>query len=961
MNGADLGVWDCNVQTNEFLANEYWYNMLGFQSNEVENGFDLFFEIIHPEDAEKVDQAFKSLDKAQNDKFDIVIRLKHKDGNYRFIQDRAQVIEWQGKEPIRAVGTHIDITSRYELLVESESNKLRLEAAITGAALGVWDTNLNTKTHYANDRWWQMIGYEKDEVDDLYDLFYERVHPEDAIRVNEAIDNLHIDRIDRFDLLIRIKHKDGQYRFIRDKAKAVEWDEDGKAVRLVGTHLDVTQNQELTEKLKFHEQRLESAIKGADLGVWDSNVKTGMNYTNDRWWTMFGYQPEDTKNSFDLFFEIVHPDDGKEILKKIDEMRIDGQHSFDLLVRVRHKDGHWLYIQDRGHVVEWEDGKAFRLIGTHLDVTETHELTKKLKLNEARLNSAIKGADLGVWDVNTKTGRHFANQRWYEMLGFSPDEVDDIYTFFNSRVHPDDQAKLNRAIEELTEKGKNSFELTLRVRHKNGTYRYIQDRSQAIEWENGYAIRAIGTHLDITENYELTNQLKLNESRLQAAINGADLGVWDLDLRTGINTTNDRWWEMLGYQPQECESTMDFFTSIVHPDDLEVIFKTIESLNEKSITDVDIILRMRHKEGHYIHVLDRGQVIEWEDGKVARMIGTILNISDQIQHEIDLKNSLMERESILESIDSGFIALNEDLYITYFNPTAQLMLDKADKELIGTQLFDLFDEELNKRFKQNIEKLEGQSTTQPIEFLDVNTEKWLELKLYKRQSGYGLFIQDNTQSKMFHERMLENSIRSVENERNRISKELHDGVLQEMTAAMLYTENIRHKLKDESLNENFDKLSYLVKKTANDTRKISHDLQVPELEKDKLTDLLQRLVDNVNLATSVEFHLTIFDMKEDRRLKDRIKINTFRIVQELIVNVIKHSQATEAHINLEIDLRHLTLRLIDNGIGIDNVKVTPSGIGIRNINERTSQLNGSFQMENGKEKGLVTTVIIPIV
>ena len=1085
-----MGLWDINIETGEYYANAIWWSMLGYKPEDEPNNFELFFRIIHPEDKQKLNDELNSLAKGKKESFDVLLRLRHSDGKYRYIQDRGQVTEWKNGKAVRAIGTHTDVTDRYLLNEQNETNKHRLEAAIAGANLGVWDTDLVTGKNFANNRWWQMLGYEPDEVENLYDLFYERVHPTDAQRVNAAIDSLRKGRKEQFDLLIRVKHKNGKYIFIQDKAKGVEWKKDGKVQRLVGTHLDVTDNQELTDRLKFHEERLESAIKGADLGVWDSNMKVGMNYANDRWWTMLGYEPGEVENSFDLFFNSVHPDDGKMIMDAINEMSVDGKHSFDLLVRIKHKTGKWIYIQDKGHVVEWEDGKALRLIGTHLDITETHELTEQLRFNQVRLDSAIRGADLGVWDVNLKTGIHYANDRWYEMLGFKPHEVENIFDFFNSRVHPDDQPVLGQEVANLIGRVTNSFDLILRVKHKDGSYRYIQDRSQVVEWEEDRAIRAIGTHLDVTENYELTERLKFNEARLEAAFRGADLGVWDLDLKTGHNytndfwwqmlgfepnekdynfdffmslvhpndkylpiktleeleegsqekfdltlrmkhksgrylfiqdrgqvvewedgkprrvigthldmtriyelnnklktnevrleaaikgadlgvwdldletgfyTTNDRWWEMLGYSALENKSDSDFFMSLVHPDDLHLIFDTLNKLESGEIKDIDITIRLRHKLGHYITILDRGLAVEWsKDKKLKRIIGTMLDITEQVNRQNLLTSALKERNNILEAVDNGFVSLDHDQNVTYLNSTAQKILSIQESELSKGAFLDLFDAVLKAKLKHAIKELKENETPMSFEIQDKEKKTWLRFSLYLKVDGYGIFIQDITESRMFHEQMLENSIRSMENERDRISKELHDGVLQELTAAMMFAENLKHKIQADGLRSHFERLSSLIKKISNDTRRISHDLKAPDLEKNSFRGLLERLIDDVNLTTSIKFEVKFPEYVENQEFNELIKINAFRIIQELILNIIKHSKCTIATLSVALKPEILEVEVKDNGVGIESISAAKAGIGLKNINERINQVDGNLLMVNGKDGGLVTTIKIPI-
>ncbi len=135
---------------------------------------------------------------------------------------------------------------------------------------------------------------------------------------------------------------------------------------------------------------------------------------------------------------------------------------------------------------------------------------------------------------------------------------------------------------------------------------------------------------------------------------------------------------------------------------------------------------------------------------------------------------------------------------------------------------------------------------------------------------------------------------------------------------------------------------------------------MPELEKETFIHLLERLINNLNLASNIRFELNVNDLIENTRLEERLKINAFRIVQELFVNVIKHSQATKAILNVEISKTHLKIAVEDNGIGITRNDSINTGIGFKNINERLIQNNGTIETVNKKEGGLLVKIIIPM-
>lgn len=140
-------------------------------------------------------------------------------------------------------------------------------------------------------------------------------------------------------------------------------------------------NKQLLESEKFNrelKERIELAISGSNAGVWDWNLLDNTIYFSPRWKEMFGYKDDELANEFLSWKKLVHPDDLKAIILDIED-NISGKSDYlNSVYRVHHKDGHWVWINDRGKTLYDESGKAIRMIGTHIDITEAKEMQLKL-------------------------------------------------------------------------------------------------------------------------------------------------------------------------------------------------------------------------------------------------------------------------------------------------------------------------------------------------------------------------------------------------------------------------------------------------------------------------------------------------------------------------------------------------------------------------------------------------------
>jgi PAS domain S-box-containing protein len=151
----------------------------------------------------------------------------------------------------------------------------------------------------------------------------------------------------------------------------------------ISTVLDLTKLKQAEQQNLYLSERIKLAFDGSRDGLWDWNLLDNSLYLSSRWKEMLGYKDDELENTFDTWQSRVHPDDLEEALKNIELCINDKDKVFENKHRLRHKDGHWVWIYDRGKVQFDIDGKAIRMIGTHTDLTTEINLSNELsQLNE---------------------------------------------------------------------------------------------------------------------------------------------------------------------------------------------------------------------------------------------------------------------------------------------------------------------------------------------------------------------------------------------------------------------------------------------------------------------------------------------------------------------------------------------------------------------------------------------------
>ncbi len=184
-----------------------------------------------------------------------------------------------------------------------------------------------------------------------------------------------------------------------------------------------------------------------------------------------------------------------------------------------------------------------------------------------------------------------------------------------------------------------------------------------------------------------------------------------------------------------------------------------------------------------------------------------------------------------------------------------------------------------------------------------------------------------------HQRqLLETNISAQEKERLRIASDLHDSIISKLTV-MRYQNQLANDV---------EKMDALFSESIKEARRISHDLSPPMIEHIPLNDLIKEITNPWETQFSLSYRM---DLRADFELNASKKTQFTRIIQEIITNITKHSEATSIHVHLRQTERLLALKILDNGKGID-LKTAKFGLGLKNIESRVQYLNAKYKMKS---------------
>ncbi|MDX1564322.1 MAG: PAS domain S-box protein [Phycisphaeraceae bacterium] len=235
---ARLGFWEWNLDTGQIHWSDQMCRLLGFEPGHRPQNVEEVWKQVHPDDLPLI-EAHVQTAQTEGKPFEVISRWYRKDGKLRTFKSMGRVdCDAEGR-PVRMLGTGQDITEQQEINQQLLESKERLDLAVHATELGLWDWNVATGYAYFNERWAGMLGYRPDEIDFHVDTWSKLLHPEDQPRIYQKLKDHHDNRSPTYEGDVRMRTRDGRWKWIRTCGRVVKRDEEGRPLRMIGTHQDI--------------------------------------------------------------------------------------------------------------------------------------------------------------------------------------------------------------------------------------------------------------------------------------------------------------------------------------------------------------------------------------------------------------------------------------------------------------------------------------------------------------------------------------------------------------------------------------------------------------------------------------------------------------------------------------------------------------------------------------------------
>lgn len=617
---------------------------------------------IHEADRERVmatmQRLFKGEIEAAEEHYAFLNPVEKKD---MYIQTRVKLLDRNPQGiPETFVGVSVDVTDLWTTREELKKALYTTQKVTESSPNGVFVYSMSShEVLFSNSSLYRILGRSLEEINSYRGKgFWDLIHPEDHAAMAHTLEKVGRGA-DQVHLEFRFQSKSENWIWVFLQLAPFASDDEGMVREIVGVLMDVTHQKEAEFALQENSQRLENVIKGTHIGTWDWNIPSGEVVFNERWAEIAGYTLEDLSPlSMETWTSLMHPDDltlSNSLLEKVFHQELD---YYECECRVQHKEGHWVWVLDRGAVMEWDaEGNPVRMSGTHQDISELKQAVENIQFEKDRMVRLFEASATAILIFNKEGVVTKANERSQELLGAPIDQIigkkynDSAWsaTDLSGNVIPDEALPFSKVLTT----GKPLFDALVVISENkvlSANASPVFDSQQQVE-------EVIMTVADITVQHQLQIELKNQLDTISLATEISQLGIWQWDAQTDQSIFNPRNAEIYGYKGKDATA---FWAENLFPDDRARAIQELQDYIDGKTKMYDSHYRYVHplsKEVVYLHVIGHSTARDAE-GKTLHMIGVTLDetASKHQEHKLEVavqneKKVRLELENQLHLIE----------------------------------------------------------------------------------------------------------------------------------------------------------------------------------------------------------------------------------------------------------------------------------------------------------------------
>ena len=686
---AQAAVWDWQLPGDRFQVDEAWLRAFGIEISSPTVAIREWQRRIHPDDLGAFNAAADSCQHG-SDRFECEYRLLAAGHRWLWVLHRGRVVQRERDgAAARITGILLDIDRRKSEEVARSDSESRLATALWGARAAFWQWHVPSNARTASPLWLAMTGYSRAQWDAAPNPWFSNLHPEDCERVDRQLREHAQGTRDSVEFEYRFQTASGEYRWMQDRGRAVEWDLSGRPVLVIGVTLDIEAAKHAEAHLASSEHMLETAAWGAGIGLWETNFLTDTTRWFNDWCQRHDIDPCDGGEHVTRWDENLHPDEGAEATRRFYEHVNGKAEYYDAEYRIKSRSGTWRWVFERGRVVERDaNGKAVRMLGVCMDLDEAKVAERQANARNERVEAALQLTTAGVWDWDVEHGITHNTDGYYRVFGVDPVFGRANHMNWRLLLGTDPELAIDNFRRRLqrVEAHEQVMETEYRFRHTDGSWHWALDRAYVVDRApDGATRRVLGLVVDITERKIRETALTAADQRFRAVSSELRCVIYDIDAETGL-TKDDGVERVLGYNSTELPSASDW-AALVHPDDQHLLDQWFD---RDAPSMAALQYRIRHRDGHYITLLDSPCAVRDASGKVVRIVGVAIDISEQARSQEALRSSQELLQMVATGTSDWLVLVDTRQRIQFINRDAR---GQPRESFIGRPLEELSEPE----------------------------------------------------------------------------------------------------------------------------------------------------------------------------------------------------------------------------------------------------------------------------
>src|SRR5258708_890333 len=541
------------------------------------------------------------------------VRSRRSDGQYRWQLDRGVPLRDEDGNIVRWYGVTTDIEERKRGEEDLRRNEFYLAEGQRVAHMGSWVFNpAGFFSHWSRELL-RIYGLDPAQEAPNFEEYLALIHPQDREFMRSLITKMVAEALG-CDVTKRIVRPNGELRYIR--CVGIPVIENGTLQRIVGTAMDVTEHELLTQELRRREAYLAEAQKLSHTGSFGWKPDSGEIIWSAETYRIFEYDRAVTP-TIALVGQRVHPEDRADFqsaIERASEGAPDLEHAYRLLL----PDGRVKHVHALAHATQDASGTR-EFVGAVTDVTDHKRAEESLRASEAYLVEAQRLSHTGSWSWSPATDVKHWSEECYRILGFDPRDGLPGAEEIIQRIHPDDQPAV-REIAKTAKHNKLDEEMDYRILHPGGAVKYIHSIGHPVFSPSGDLIEYTGTAIDVTERKRAEESLRASEAYLAEAQRLSQTGSWAWSPDRDIRYWSEECYRVLSFDPQNGLPRFEDFFQRLHPDDQPGFRELIQTaIREKSEWEADY--RIVHPDGPVRDIHLVGHPVLSASGHLAEFVG----------------------------------------------------------------------------------------------------------------------------------------------------------------------------------------------------------------------------------------------------------------------------------------------------------------------------------------------------